>query len=142
MAPREKLLTPEEANALLPRIIPLLEQLQGLHQSITHTTRELDESVRKLSQGNGHPLQEIRQHVEELARHQLILLEAFRSALQQLEDLGAILKDLSQGLVDFYAMHGADLVYLCWKQGEDRVRFWHSLEAGFPGRRPLEERPS
>ncbi len=140
--PRERLFTPEEANQLLPRIIPLIEQLQGLQQSISKTTEELNQNVRKLSQGNGYPLQEIQKHVEELTRHQLDLLEAFSSALQQLEDLGAVIKDLSQGLVDFYAMHGSDLVYLCWKLGEDRVKFWHSMEAGFAGRRPLEERPS
>ena len=140
--PREKLFTPEEANQLLPRIIPLIEQLQGLQQSISQTTHELNQNVHKLSQGNGYPLQEIQKHVEELTRHQLHLLEAFSSALQQLEDLGAVIKDLSQGLVDFYAMHGSDLVYLCWKLGEDRVKFWHSMEAGFAGRRPLEERPS
>ena len=140
--PRERLFTPEEANQLLPRIIPLIEQLQGLQQSISKTTQELNQHVRKLSQGNGYPLQEIQKHVEELTRHQLDLLEAFSSALQQLEDLGAVIKDLSQGLVDFYAMHGSELVYLCWKLGEDRVKFWHSMEAGFAGRRPLEERPS
>ena len=49
--------------------------------------------------------------------------------MRQLEELGCVLKDLAQGLVDFYVMREGELVFLCWKQGEERIRFWHPLEA-------------
>lgn len=133
----QKIFTLDEANRLLVKIIPLVQQLQGLQASIAKTNQQLDEAVRKLSEGNGYPIQEIKQHVEELTQHQLNLVEAFQSALQQLESFGCFLKDLSQGLVDFYSLRDEEPIFLCWRLGEEQIRFWHRLEDGFAGRQPL-----
>ena len=56
-----------------------------------------------------------------------------------LEAAGVQVKDLDRGLVDFPARHpeSGDLVLLCWHLGEDRVAFWHGLDEGFVGRKPL-----
>ncbi|MCH7573121.1 MAG: DUF2203 domain-containing protein [Planctomycetes bacterium] len=133
----EKIFTAEEANALLPQVISLVKQLQGIQRSITKTNQQLTEGTGKLSQGNGNPIQSVSAQIEDLAKHQLQLIDAFKSALDQLEDLGAMLKDAETGLVDFYAIRDGEIVFLCWKLGEDRVRFWHTLEAGVAGRQPL-----
>ncbi len=132
-----KIFTLEEANEQLGSVTELLYQLQGVHQSILKTNQELDEKVGKISAGNGYPIQELREQVQELTEHQLHLVEAFQSAFQQLEDLGCVLKDLAQGLVDFYAMREGELVFLCWRLGEERIRFWHGVDEGFSGRQPL-----
>lgn len=47
------------------------------------------------------------------------------------------IKDIEQGLVDFPAVIDGQPVLLCWKGGEPEVAFWHTLEGGFPGRKPL-----
>lgn len=47
------------------------------------------------------------------------------------------IKDIEQGLVDFPAVIDGQPVLLCWKDGEPEVAFWHTLEGGFPGRKPL-----
>ena len=133
----QKSFTIEEANQLLGHIAPLVEQLQHLQASILKTNHQLDEAVQKLAQGNGYPIQEIKQQIQDLTKHQLHLLEAFQSALQQLESLGCVLKDMTTGLVDFYSLRDGELVFLCWRLGEDRIRFWHRLEDGFTGRQPL-----
>ena len=52
-------------------------------------------------------------------------------------ETGVLVKDLDQGLVDFYALMGDRLVFLCWQLGEPEVAHWHALEEGFAGRRPL-----
>ena len=135
-APRT--LTVSEANALLPRVKPLIEQLQHLRQSIAQTTRQLDDTVAKVSAGNGYPIESLKAQIQDLTKHQLQLIEAFQSALQQLEEVGCLLKDLDIGLVDFYGMHQGALVFLCWKLGEEHVSFWHTLEDGYAGRQPLE----
>ena len=132
-----KIFTAEEVNQQLGTIMELLTQLQGLHQSILKTNQELDGKVAKLSAGNGYPIKELRKEVEQLTGHQLNLVQAFQSALQQLEELGGVLKDLAQGLVDFYALRDGELVFLCWRLGEARVHFWHGLDEGFTGRQPL-----
>ncbi|MBI3319599.1 MAG: DUF2203 domain-containing protein, partial [Candidatus Omnitrophica bacterium] len=129
--------TLEEANRLLVKIVPLVQQLQSLQVSITTTNQQLDEAVRKLSEGNGYPIQELQQQIEELTQHQLNLIEAFQSALQQVEGFGCFLKDLNQGLVDFYSLRDDEPIFLCWRLGEDQVRFWHRVEDGFAGRQPI-----
>jgi hypothetical protein len=133
-----KTFTVAEANALLPKAIPLIEQLQGIHRSIQQTTEQLNEAVAKVTAGNGYPIQSLKAKIQELTEHQLQLVEAFQSALAQLEDLGVMLKDLTIGLVDFYSLRDGQPILLCWKLGEDRIRFWHTLEAGYAGRQPLE----
>lgn len=130
--------TVAEAERVLPRIISLIEQLQGLQRSILETNQKIDELTGKLSQGNGYPRRAIKDQLEELTRHQLQLIDAFQSALDQLEASGCLLKDLNVGLIDFYGMRDGTMVFLCWKLGEDRIRFWHTLEDGYAGRRPLD----
>ncbi|HET9480712.1 MAG TPA: DUF2203 domain-containing protein, partial [Candidatus Polarisedimenticolia bacterium] len=64
-------------------------------------------------------------------------LFSIRAALKEVEAIGAEVKDIGSGLVDFPArLFGRD-VLLCWRLGEDRVRFYHDPEAGFAGRQPL-----
>lgn len=62
-----------------------------------------------------------------------------RQAAEEIEGLGCLLKDLDVGLVDFPCRLGAREVYLCWKLGEPNIQFWHHVEEGFAGRKPLDE---
>jgi len=73
------------------------------------------------------------------AIEEMVRSKAFEQEILQLDKMGVQLKDLDQGLVDFFTTYEDRLVYLCWKEGEDQIRFWHDLEAGFAGRRPIEE---
>ena len=136
--PTPKLFTVDEANALLPRVEPLVKQLQGLHRSIIKTNQEMDGVIAKLSAGNGYPIKSLKEQLEALTKHQLQLIEAYQSAAAQLEALGALLKDAEKGLIDFCGMREGQMIFLCWLVGENRIRFWHTLEDGFAGRRPLD----
>jgi hypothetical protein len=64
---------------------------------------------------------------------------AMRNALYELREVEVVLRDLDRGLVDFPSRRGGREVYLCWQEEEDEVAFWHELEAGFTGRRPLDD---
>ena len=73
-------------------------------------------------------------------------LEKRSEAYRQMQGLfgeiaktGAIVKDAESGLVDFYAKKGGETVMLCWKFGEERVKFWHPVAGGFGKRKPVEE---
>ena len=59
-----------------------------------------------------------------------------------LEDTGCILRDVDQGVVDFFSIQDGTVVFLCWKQGEDTISHWHSIRDGFGGRQPLMRSPS
>lgn len=68
------------------------------------------------------------------------LVQNLKSALDQILETGCIIKDLDVGLLDFPSMIDNEEVYLCWKLGEDRIRFYHRQDEGFAGRKPLDPR--
>ncbi len=67
-------------------------------------------------------------------------MERLEKEVQKLEELGCMLKDMSIGLVDFPAVRLGIRVWLCWKLGEAKVSFWHALNEGYTGRKPIEEK--
>ena len=67
------------------------------------------------------------------------LMDALRTDLEALRREGCIVKDIGSGLVDWYARKDGREVFLCWKLGEKSVNFWHELDTGFAGRRPVSE---
>ena len=77
----------------------------------------------------------------DVARRQLLrsqvefLMEAIHEDIRQIQRIGGITKDLEIGLVDFLGDVEGEDVWLCWKKGEPRVRFWHSLDSGYSQRR-------
>ncbi len=64
---------------------------------------------------------------------------ALRSAIAEIESMGAMVKDVDIGLIDFLSTYRGREVCLCWKLGEDRIRFWHGTEEGFKGRKEIDE---
>jgi hypothetical protein len=67
-------------------------------------------------------------------------METLVEIVKGLEQRGIIVKGLEQGLIDFPHIRGnGEEVYLCWKVGENDINFWHTIEGGFPARRPIEE---
>jgi hypothetical protein len=131
-----RLFSEEEANEALEVVAPLVERLVAARGRFVADGQRLAELRRKVT-GNGGGLdptraQEAQDGVEEVAS-EIGLLVA------DLEEAGVQVKDLDRGLVDFPARHpqSGDLVLLCWHLGEDRVAFWHGLDEGFAGRKPL-----
>ena len=61
------------------------------------------------------------------------------NGIGQLMQMGAIVKDLNSGLVDFYSKAGSREIFLCWKFGEPQLEYWHELETGFNGRKPISQ---
>jgi hypothetical protein len=68
------------------------------------------------------------------------LAETLKSALNRILETGCLIKDLDVGLLDFPAVINKQDVYLCWKLGEDRIRFYHRQDEGFSSRKPLDPR--
>ena len=68
------------------------------------------------------------------------LVRVIQSALEQIQATGCVVKDLEVGLLDFPAMHNNQEVFLCWRIGEDRIRFYHGTDEGFAGRKLLDPR--
>ncbi len=84
--------------------------------------------------GNGHHLHE---RIQRLQRAVVEAIQSMRDAVEELQEAGCELKDPATGLIDFLSLRDGREVYLCWRLGEDRIRFWHDLATGFAGRQPL-----
>lgn len=127
-----KLFTVEEANALLPQFRRLFEEMRRLQAVIVRITQ----SKSHLSAGDGRAVVDL----ADLARD-LKMVESsavgIRRALESIAAAGAEVKDLDEGLVDFPHLREGKVVYLCWKFGEERIGYWHELDTGYAGRRPL-----
>jgi len=129
-----KIFSIEEASRLIPLIRELLQRLRTLREKIEAQKLEMD-----LFEIVGAPRQGI--FVELGMTKEMVLLNdmagEFNKHLEELESMGCQVKGLDQGLVDFFAVRDGQLIYLCWKEGEDAVQFWHTLDGGFQGRKPL-----
>jgi hypothetical protein len=68
------------------------------------------------------------------------LTEALKTSLNRILETGCLIKDLDIGLLDFPSVIANEEVYLCWKLGEDRIRFYHRQDEGFASRKPLDPR--
>lgn len=122
-----KTFTLEEANQLIPRLNQILDELIEARDQLAREGVQLHSLLQRAGGNGGN------QH----SNAYYLLLERFNARLSELEALGCELKDLDQGLVDFPTYRDGKLVYLCWQRGEDRIRYWHTLDAGFAGRQPL-----
>lgn len=64
---------------------------------------------------------------------------ALKEIFDRVEEMGVLIKDLEVGLIDFLTHYHGHEACLCWKLGEDRIRFWHGMEEGFRGRKPIDD---
>jgi hypothetical protein len=132
-----RLWTVTEANARLPALRELLVQLREWAVRL----REVHAEQHRLAEFWGREL-EAPDHVdrplkERLDAERVNLSRRLEEALASLGGEGIEVKDLETGLVDFYAVLGGSLVLLCWRRDEAAVGFYHTLEGGFRGRRPI-----
>jgi hypothetical protein len=127
--------TPEEANAVLAEVRPLVERLVSARRESVRLEERLG-VVRARVLGNGGGLDPAR--VGDLQAEAMEAAKAVLELLERFDELGVQVKDPDTGLIDFPARHpdGSD-VLLCWRLGEDEVAFWHTLEGGFRGRKAL-----
>jgi hypothetical protein len=130
----ERYFTPEEANALLPRVRPLVERMVRHRRALLEAqAREEELGARIAGNGGGIDPGEPRRAAEAEEGE----LQALAAIVDELNALGVHVKDLDTGLVDFPWLRDGEEVLLCWRLGEDAIRWWHRLEDGFAGRQPL-----
>jgi hypothetical protein len=128
----------DEAQSLLPVLESLLKRaIEG----------------KKFAEEKEAKLQELRQRIFLSGGMQVNVLSATRQraevdrfvqqakdAVAEIDAIGVQVKDLDTGLLDFPFVINGEIVLLCWKMGESRIDYWHTVDAGFRGRQPLDER--
>src|SRR5215471_1061278 len=132
--------TLEEANAQVPALTALFTRIFELRAQLKQSYSKL-EAARFAPIGDdfepaipGAPVDVVRSRTLFKA-----MTELLRADVQSVLDMGCVVKDLDIGLVDWYAKDGPDDVFLCWRFGEREIGFFHGIDAGFTGRRPVAE---
>jgi hypothetical protein len=124
----------EEANEALGEVRPLTEELVR-HRRALVKLQERQAAVTTRIAGNGgnvepHELEDVQERLDEE-------VAGIARCVARIHEVGALVKDLDAGLVDFPATRDGEEILLCWRLGEAELGFWHGLDEGFSGRKPL-----
>lgn len=133
----KKYFTVDEANRMLPLVSRIVGDIVELYGSV-HERRSRLQRVRQIpgsaSRDENSPHGEELRQIEEEIDKDIRRVEEF---VEELRELQVDLKDPVTGLIDFRSKIDGQDVFLCWKLGEDEIKYWHDIDAGFSGRQPL-----
>jgi hypothetical protein len=120
--------TVKSANEILPIIIKKYEQAKKQKDLIIKTEQELTQSMS--TENSLIDYATLKQKLNSV-------VTKFYQSLEDLENTGVVVKQLDQGLLDFPAKRFDQEIWLCWKEGETEIKFWHEKDSGFMGRKPI-----
>ena len=126
---KQRFFSLEEARRLIPTLEPLVGRLVSLSGQLEKFREVLKKVQPNASSGGG---------MAEGADYVTRLL-ALQACVEEVQELGCLVKGVQEGLVDFPHLKDGREVYLCWKLGENDIGFWHEIDSGFSGRTPLSE---
>jgi hypothetical protein len=129
-----RVFTLEEANAALTELRPIVERMVQHRRDLTAAQTRQVELVTRIA-GNGGDM--VPSDLHDLAETIQNEADAISDCAEQINQAGAQVKSLEEGLLDFPAKRGEEDVLLCWKLGEDEIRFWHGTDEGFSARKRL-----
>ncbi|HEX2014785.1 MAG TPA: DUF2203 domain-containing protein [Nitrososphaera sp.] len=123
------LYTPQDANKALPEVKRMFANIVAQKNRVVALQSELQMIV----ESGG-------QFEKFIAKKQVLnaAVSELYAAIERLEGTGIVIKSVDEGLLDFPSKRFEEEVWLCWKAGEDEIKFWHAKDEGFMGRKPLE----
>ncbi|GGH13758.1 DUF2203 domain-containing protein [Silvibacterium dinghuense] len=133
-----KTFTLEEAQSLLPVVESLLRRATESRRQANSLEERLQALTRRIMFSGG-----MRVDVAKVGRDRAQMethVQQAKDALEEIDAIGVQIKDLDTGLLDFPCEVDGEIVLLCWRMGEARIDFWHTLDAGFRGRQPIDDR--
>lgn len=132
-----KRFTLAEAESLIPSVDRLLRQAVELKSGYANAARKMDSFQERIALMGGVIVD--RGKVQEARDRRDDAAASLRSLIEQVQELGCLIKDLDIGLVDFPTTFRGREVYLCWKLGEPSIAYWHGVDEGFAGRKAIDQ---
>jgi len=120
--------TIQDANKVLPSVIKKFNNIVSLKNEVTRIQSEMETNPRYMSSFKDYMIKK-----QELNT----AITNFYKAVEDLESTGVMVKSIEEGLLDFPSIRFNEEVWLCWKEGETEIKFWHGKDEGFTGRKPL-----
>lgn len=133
-----KTFTLSEAQTLLPLVEALLVKTQAAGRKAAELEVEMQQLTQRIFLSGGLHV-DVTATARRRAERERALKEA-EDTLAEIDEIGVQVKDLDHGLLDFPCLLDGETVLLCWKQGEKEISFWHTMDAGFAGRQPVDAR--
>jgi hypothetical protein len=133
-----KTFTLDEAQSLLPVLESLLKRAIEGKQSAEQAESGLSELARRIYLSGGMRVDAA--GAAKLRAEMESHLQRVKESIAEIDAIGVQVKDLEAGLLDFPCRLDDQVVLLCWRMGEPSIEHWHSADAGFKGRQPLDER--
>jgi hypothetical protein len=133
-----KTFTLDEAQSLLPVLESLLKRAIEGKQAAEEVEGALSDLARRIYLSGG-----MRVDVGSVAKQRAEMeghLQRVRESIAEIDAIGVQVKDMEAGLLDFPCRLDDQVVLLCWRMGEAAIEHWHTVEAGFQGRQPLDDR--
>lgn len=130
----EREFTLEEATAAVEELRPVVEVMVEHGRRLAEAQQRQRELITRIA-GNGGDMQpsDLREVAEEIQGE----ADGIAVCAERISAAGAQIKSLQEGLLDFPSRREGELVLLCWKLGEDEIEYWHGVDEGFAGRKPL-----
>ena len=125
--PSNKLFTLDEANAFVPQLLDLVPKIQKLSISLNNDFPDI-KNARDKAKWNGGSNQGV---------DYLNAVLKYNELMRKIEEMGCEVKGIREGLIDFPSLREDREVYLCWRMPEKEILFWHDVNAGFSGRKPI-----
>ena len=133
-----KTFTLDEAQSLLPVLESLLKRAIECKTSAEQAESDISELAQRIYLAGG-----MRVDVSKVAKIRAEAethLQCVRESVAEMDSIGVQVKDLESGLLDFPCRLDDEVVLLCWRMGETTIEHWHTMESGFKGRQPVDER--
>ena len=130
--------TLEEAQSLLPVLESLLKRAMDGKRSAQTAESDLAQLAQRIYLAGGMRVDSaaVTRMREEIDSN----LKCVKESLAEIDSIGVQVKDLEAGLLDFPFRLEDEIVLLCWRIGEPAIEHWHSMDSGFRGRQPVDER--
>ena len=125
----KKYFTIDEAEELLPNVERILRRTIKLNKALDLLS-SIEIEVYDDDYDNLRRITKLNKHFHKLSYE-------FYANIEKIEDIGCIIKDLEIGIIDFYSEFEGGEIFLCWKLGEKKIKFWHEADSGYEGRRPI-----
>lgn len=128
----------EEAQSLLPVLESLLKTAIEGKKSAEAIDAEFQEIAHRVFLNGGTLLKIVPLAKRKAEREKAV--QAVKDAITEITAIGVLVKDIDMGLLDFPCVVEGEMILLCWKLGESAITFWHGLEEGYAGRKPIDDR--
>jgi hypothetical protein len=126
-----------EAQSLIPEVSRLLRDAVSLKGAYQEAEQAIETWAQRITMMGGVMVD--RNQAIDARKRRDASAASLRNAIEQVQAVGCVVKDLDIGLIDFPTEFRGEEVYLCWKLGEPKIEFWHGVEEGFRGRKAIDQ---